>query len=184
MRTSDFDMKQFDPFNDRTSRDIRNRLSEAFVSAIKKQDPDAVQREVDAMMPLVDEGAYRHYIKDRREKYWEVLDRIAVQGIEDVRQQAIVIWNAGLFFECHDHLEMLWSNTTGRERKALQGFIQAAGVFVHRQLGRRGSADRLSSKAVRLLEDYRRELAFIDNLDDLINAIKQNGADAPKLKGK
>lgn len=134
-------------------------------------------------MPLVHEGVYRHYIDDRTGKYLAVLDRIADKKIDDARQQAIVIWNAGLFFECHDHLEMLWQNTRGDGRRAIQGLIQAAGVFVHRQLGRKRAAEKLSNRAVRLLEDYRRELAFIANLEDLITALKHKGADAPKLKG-
>jgi hypothetical protein len=175
--------KRFDPFNDRTSRDIRNRLSEALVKALHQKDPGAVQREVDALGSLADQGVYRHYIEDRRQRYRQVLEKIEARKIDDPKQQAMVIFNAGLFFECHDHLEVLWSHAVGPERKALQGLIQAAGVFVHRQMEHDSAAEKLSTRAVRLIEENRRQFAFIANLEDLIAALKQQGAQAPRLKG-
>jgi RNase P subunit RPR2 len=152
--------------------------------ALREKDPGAVQREVDKLMPLAEERAYRHYIEDRRRRYRKVMEQIAAREISDLKQQAIVVWNAGLFFECHDLLEGLWIRARGKERKALQGLIQAAGVFVHRQPGRDQAANKLSYRAVRLIEEYRGELAFIENIKDLIVALKQNGAEAPELKGK
>jgi len=153
------------------------------VGAIEAQDPGVIEQAVDSLMPLAGEEGYRCYIEDRRARYRRVLAQIAARGIGDVKQQAIVIWNAGLFFECHDHLERVWSGAAGGDRKALQGLIQAAGVFVHRQLGRTRAADRLASRAVRLIEDHRGRLAFITNMEVLIAALKQKGAEAPQLKG-
>ena len=177
--------QDFDPFNDRTSRDIRNRLSEAFVTALGRLDIEPVRQEADTLKSLSTSTpkAYRDYIQDRVKRYGKVLDRAATGQIKDSKYQAILIWNAGLFFECHEHLETSWLNAEGNKRKALQGLIKAAGVFVHRELGRRNAAEKLSPKAVDLLECYRKQLYFIANLEDLIGSLKKEGAEAPKLKG-
>ena len=173
----------FDPFNDRTSRDIRNRLSEAFVIALGLLDPVPVRQEVDVLKRLFTSEAYTDYIRDRVGRYGEILHQALADQIQDPKHQAILIWNAGLFFECHEILESLWLNAEGESRKALQGLIKAAGVFVHRELGRTNAAEKLSPKAVTLLRRYQQQLPFIANVEDLISALEKNGADAPKLKG-
>jgi len=173
----------FDPFNDRTSREIRNRLSESFVIAIGRLDPAPVQQEAVTLKALFYSRAYRDYIKERMTRYRKVLEQAAAGRISDPKHQAILVWNAGLFFECHEHLEALWLNAEGNERKALQGLIKAAGVFVHRELGRTTAAEKLSPKAVNLLQCYRKQLSFITNMEDLIDALNKNGAGAPKLTG-
>jgi hypothetical protein len=172
----------FDPFNDRISRDIRNRLSEAFVTALGRLDSVPLRQEADALKGLSGPKAYRDYIQDRVARYRKVLDQAAANQTDDPKHQAVLIWNAGLFFECHEHLEALWRNAAGDERKALQGLIKAAGVFVHRELGRKKAAERLSPKAVTLLEGYRNQLTFIANLEELISALNRNGAEAPTLR--
>ena len=172
----------FDPFNDRMSRDTRNRLSEAFVSALGRLDLEPVRQEADALKGLSIPKSCADYIRNRVRRYGQILDQAAAGQIRDPKQQVLLVWNAGLFFECHELLETLWLNTDGAERKALQGLIQSAGVFVHRELGRKTPAEKLSPKAVNLLERYRSQLYFIANLEDLISALKKNGAGAPKLK--
>lgn len=175
-------VRGFDPFNDRTSRDIRNRLSEAFVTALERLDAEPVRREADFLTGF-STRAHGDYIEDRVRRYLELLHHITANRIRDSKHQAVLIWNSGLFFECHEHLETLWLNAEGKERKALQGLIKAAGVFVHRELGRENAAEKLSPKAVSLLEACRKQLFFIANLEDLLSALKKNGAKAPKLKG-
>ncbi len=176
-------VQHFDPFNDRTSRDIRNRLSEAFVPALGQLDLEPVRKEADAFKNLSIPNACMDYIQDRVRRYDEVLNRATAGQIKDPKHQVILIWNEGLFFECHEILETLWLKSEGDQRKALQGLIQAAGVFVHRELGRANAAEKLSPRAVHLLESHREQLSFITNIEDLLAALKKEGADAPELKG-
>jgi hypothetical protein len=132
----------FDPFNDRLARDIRNSLSSALVSdlsADKSEKTDQVVRfwEQQELLPL-----YQDYIRQTRERYRQVEVEIKSARIKDPRFQALVLWNAGLFFELHELLETIWHGTQGMERTGLKGLIQAAGVYVHRlreNLGRQGS---------------------------------------------
>lgn len=176
----------FDPFNDRKSRDIRNRLSEAFVSSLRKQNPEILRQEarvVKAAEGMAREAVYREYIQDRLTRYQRVLDQSKNLFPDDPNRVMLLIWNAGLFFECHEYLEKYWLKAADGERTALQGLIKAAGVFVHRTLGREASARRLSPKALHLIVSSRGQLSFIRNLKDLIAALKNHGAEAPKLKG-
>jgi predicted metal-dependent hydrolase len=80
-------------------------------------------------------------------------------------------FNAGLFFECHDTLEEVWSGVRGPSRDFFQGLIQLAVGFYH--LGndnRRGAATMLRRALSRLgkygdrhagveLRNLRREVA-------------------------
>lgn len=45
--------------------------------------------------------------------------------------QGIEQFNAGLFFECHDSLEEVWSGVRGPSRDFFQGLIQVAVGFYH-----------------------------------------------------
>ena len=91
------------------------------------------------------------------------------------------IWNAHLFFETHEHLEGLWQKSKPGEKEALKGLIQAAGAFVHRERGYAPGADQLAVKARGLLKKYGRQLHFIDNLIDLLRALKDSAAQSPLL---
>ena len=173
----------FDPFGDRKSRDIRNRLSKEFVEALQKRSLKPVCQAAEALVDVSGEKKYKDYIQDRLARYSKVLGRIQATHLRDPKRQALCIWNAGLFFECHEHLEMIWQSASGEERKALQGFIKAAGVFVHRGLGRDAPASRLAPKALELVLSCREQLSFIENLEDLIVSLNNHGAVAPQLKG-
>ena len=87
----------FDPFNDRTARDIRNSLSSALVSVLsagKGKSIDQVVRDLESqtLAPL-----YQEYIRQTRERYRQVEFSIKSAGIKEPRLQALVLWNAGLF---------------------------------------------------------------------------------------
>jgi predicted metal-dependent hydrolase len=45
--------------------------------------------------------------------------------------EGIRLFNAEDFFECHDVLEELWSETLGEEKKFYQGLIQASVALFH-----------------------------------------------------
>jgi predicted metal-dependent hydrolase len=44
---------------------------------------------------------------------------------------AIRDFNGGRFFECHDTLEALWVESSGKEKRFLQGMIQVSVGFYH-----------------------------------------------------
>lgn len=117
------------------------------------------------------DGVYADYVKDRLERYRQAFEQIKANQINDPKIQAVVIWNHGLFFEVHDHLEHLWQQTAGDERQAYKGLIQAAGVYVHLEFSRRQAAGRLAVKSADLIRKYADWLSFIGNLNLLIDRL-------------
>jgi hypothetical protein len=173
----------FDPFNDRLARDIRNSLSEAFVDALTRLDQSGYQAAARKWLAGNPPDVYAGYIKDRLERYARVFGEINANGISDAKIQVLVIWNYGLFFEVHDHLERLWQQTEGDEHQALKGLIQAAGVYIHLKLNHRQAAERLAIKSSACMQKYAHCLTFIDNLNLLIDKLQSLDILPPVLKG-
>jgi predicted metal-dependent hydrolase len=74
-------------------------------------------------------------------------DRAALEaGIEQ--------FNHGLFYECHDTLEEVWSGLRGPGRGFVQGLIQVAVGFYHLGNGNRAGARALLRRALGRLEGY------------------------------
>jgi hypothetical protein len=172
----------FDPFSDRLSRDIRNSLSDAFVTSLKQKDAGYCQ---DLSQKWFEKGpapVYKEYIRDRIRRYDLALQHIRHSQIADARVQAVILWNHGLFFEVHDILENIWHKTQGEEHQAIKGLIKAAGVYVHLEYNRLDSAERLAGKAVRLIRKHANCLGFISNLKVLIGALMTCDPLPPKLK--
>jgi predicted metal-dependent hydrolase len=71
-------------------------------------------------------------------------------------------FNAGLFFECHDTLEDLWTGVRGPSRDFFQGLIQVAVGFYHLGNGNRVGAERLLGRALARLEGYPPEYGGVD----------------------
>jgi DUF309 family protein family protein len=76
--------------------------------------------------------------------YTDVLDSLHemdpwLRGLNPLRRvlaQAAACFNAGLFFEAHEHLEQVWrSQPRGQTRKFLQGLIQISVGYHHAQRG-------------------------------------------------
>jgi predicted metal-dependent hydrolase len=63
-------------------------------------------------------------------------------------------FNAGLFYECHDTLEDLWSGVRGPSRDFFQGLIQVAVGLYHLGNGNRAGATSLLDRAARRLQAY------------------------------
>ncbi len=172
----------FDPFNDRLSRDIRNTLSEAFVDALAQMAPSAYQVAAAKWLAAKPAPGYVKYIQDRLHRYDHALEQIKSTRLHDALVQSLVIWNHGLFFEFHDHLERIWQQTTGDEHEALKGLIKAAGAYIHMESNRHQAAERLSTKSVNLIRRYSHCLTFISNLNVLTESIKNLNPVPPKLK--
>ncbi len=175
-------MNRFDPFTERKSREIRNRLSDSLMQSLDELRPDLFESVASVLMAENPLPVYRSYVDDRLLRYRESLDEIAARGLSDKFFQALVLWmNQGLFFEAHERLETVWRESSGELRAALKGLIQAAGVFVHMEQGRTDSAGRLSAKARDLLEKHG-HLLPIDGAE-LLKSLKEGHHRAPRLRG-
>lgn len=135
----------FDPFNDRTARTVRNTLSEMLGGCLER-------REIFAEPPAdllrrYPQPPYSDYIRDRVVRY-QAATRDALSGSVSPVARAAILWRHGLYFEAHDVLEPHWMAASGEEREGLQGLIQAAGAYVHREAGHDAAAARLASKAL------------------------------------
>ena len=69
-------------------------------------------------------------------------------------ERGVSEFNAGLFFECHDTLEELWSGLRGPCRNFFQGLIQVAVAFYHLGNGNLRGADSMLARALRRFEGY------------------------------
>ncbi len=171
----------FDPFNHRLSRDIRNSLAEAFVDALQAADKSYYQRTAGQWLAMNLADACNGYIRDRSRRYDDVFEQIRVYSIDDAKHQVLVSWNHGLFFEVHEQLERIWHKTHGDEYQALQGLIQAAGVYIHLEFDHRPAAEKLAAKSFERIQKYADCLTFIDNLDILLEKLKDLDAAPPPL---
>ena len=67
-------------------------------------------------------------------------------------REGLRLFNEEEYFECHDVLEELWSETVGKERKFLQGLIQASIALFHFGNENFGGAKKLYLSAVKNLD--------------------------------
>jgi len=172
----------FDPFNDRLSRDIRNVLSEAFIAALAYLNREVYLEAAGRWDPENLASAYRTYIQDRLQRYRRVFKQVQENRLNNALTRALVIWNQGLFFEFHDHLEGIWKHSSGDEHQALKGLIKAAGVYIHLEFNHQPAAERLAVKSVSLIEQYSHCLVFIANLNVLVEKLRNLDPLPPQLK--
>lgn len=69
-------------------------------------------------------------------------------------REGLRLFNEEEFFECHDVLEELWSETLGEEKKYFQGLIQAAIALFHFGNENFGGAKKLYLSARKNLDPY------------------------------
>jgi uncharacterized protein len=173
--------KPFDPFNDRRSRDIRNTLSTALVSELSGDGRLRLQDVARRWLADAGEAAYQTFIHQSMAAYNRILQKVQSDGVTDPCLQAVVLWNAKLFFEVHELLESVWLGSAGTQRKALGGLIQAAGVFVHRGRNHDKAAQGLARRAMKNLEAASPCLGFIQDLAPLMASLKDPTAAPPLL---
>lgn len=68
--------------------------------------------------------------------------------------KGIELFNEGEFFECHDELEEVWTETIGPEREFYQGLIHASVCLFHFEGGNLGGARKMYDSCCRYLEPY------------------------------
>ena len=72
------------------------------------------------------------------------------------------LFNAGLFFECHEWFEAMWKATRGTEKDFYQGIVQAAAAFYHYEKRNRHGARTLIHKGRRRLASYPAHFLGVD----------------------
>ncbi|MBI5896651.1 MAG: DUF309 domain-containing protein [Desulfobacterales bacterium] len=160
-----------DPFSDRMARDIRNSLSSALVRELTASDGEGIAAVADQWLAKPVTEVYRSYVEEHSRVYRQVLQDIRSKGLRSTRLQAVALWNAGLYFELHELLETIWIDAPEPERTALKGWIQAAGAYLHFERGKPDAARGLAQRARRHLAAGAAALAFIVNLDQLIETL-------------
>ncbi len=69
-------------------------------------------------------------------------------------------FNAGLFFESHEHLEEVWQQERGPVRDFYKGLIQLAAAYVHLGRGNLKGGERLCRTGLQYLEPFEATGAF------------------------
>ena len=173
--------KIFEPFMDRQSRDIRNALSESLVDVLKQKSLVPAQKVAGEFRSRPLESCYREYIDMRLQKYEQALGVIGASENIDPLWQGLVLWDLGLFFEVHEILEHAWLRAAGDEKMLLQAMIRAAGVYIKLEHGYDAAAEKISAKAVPVIEKNRERLAAYTDSEILLTALRQVSKKAPIL---
>lgn len=98
---------------------------------------------------------------------------------------AVRLFNDEEFFECHDVLEELWTETMSEERRFYQGLIQAAVALFHFGNGNLGGARKLYHSSSAYLKPYRLRYmgldvaAFLDDFKDCFQELLDAGETYP-----
>lgn len=174
---------EFNPFEDRYSRNVRNDLSSEFAAAIESQNTDRLVTKVEFYKSQNLAPCYQQYIDDRYARYQTALSTLVHQPADPI-VQGIVLWNNGLFFEFHEVLEQAWMKADGTEKLLLQALIRAAGVYIKREYGYNEPAARIAAKAVAVLREYGSALSACRNVDTLIAALEADDAPPPFLQSR
>ncbi len=77
-----------------------------------------------------------------------------ILSVPEAIQRYCIDFNAGRFYEAHEHLEEVWQFERGPVRDCYKGLIQAAAAGVHLQRGGYGGARRLLRTAAAYIEPY------------------------------
>lgn len=174
----------FDPFQDRTSRDIRNSLSSALAQAIAGGNYTAVE-DMAASLLIGHSGQqqpYRSYIESRLVRYRRALAAIT-EGSADPLWQGLILWDLQLFFEMHEVLEHAWYHAEGNRKLLLQAMIRAAGVYVKLEFGYNRQAAKMAAKAVDFLALNADMLRQYFEPEKLLDALKTLEPKPPSLLG-
>lgn len=78
----------------------------------------------------------------------------AILSQQEKFEKGVVLFNSGHFFECHDVIEEVWQEWTGKDRTFFQGIIHVAVGFYHLENENyRGSRSQLT-KGISKLQRY------------------------------
>ena len=123
------------------SLSLRNHLAEIILTALG--DP-AARRQLDAQDFA--------WLGEATEEQAAIV-RARARRASEALAAAAALFDAGLYFEVHELLEPYWTRAAGAERQALQGLIQVAVAFQHRDNGNvEGARSLLVDGSARLRE--------------------------------
>jgi predicted metal-dependent hydrolase len=87
---------------------------------------------------------------------------ISSEEVDRLFEQAILHFNNGNYFECHDCLELIWLQISSRERHFFQGMLHiAVGLYHFENKNYRGARNQLY-KAVRRLVHFQPSFNGVD----------------------
>ncbi|WP_246293819.1 DUF309 domain-containing protein [Desulfobacter latus] len=164
----------FNPFEDRTDRDVRNLLGSAFISALQKGDQAALAQAVSDLGRKNLPDTAQIYIKARYDRYTAVLAQVSSNPPlgADIYAIAGLLWDESLFFECHEWLEQNYRAVQGQEKKVLQAMIRTAGTFELLTYNRKKAAVSVAAKALSVLESHVLQVPESFNIQPKINCLK------------
>lgn len=172
---------EFNPFEIRRCRDIRNRLGSAMIDSIRRGHLEPARRAASAVEPKDERDD--EFVENRLSRYETVLEEIRIQGIApgDVYPIADLLWHQGLFFECHEWLEQNWQVVHGLEKQVLQALIRSAGACELFAYGRINGAVRTASKALTVLIRNRENIPPGVDIQPQIDRLKTMVTENPDL---
>ena len=146
----------FNPFEDRTDRDVRNLLGSAFIDALHKGNQTPVAQAVADLDRRQLPGPTQNYINARYDRYAAVLAQMSSNPLlgADIYAIAGLLWDESLFFECHEWLEQDYRAVQGQKKKILQAMIRTAGTFELLAYNRKKAAVSVAAKALAVLESH------------------------------
>ncbi|NDY73789.1 DUF309 domain-containing protein [Desulfobacter hydrogenophilus] len=146
----------FNPFENRTDRDVRNYLGSAFIDALHTGDPTPVAQAVSNLRLQKLPDPAQRYMNVRDDRYTAVLEQISSNSLlgADIYAIAGLLWDESLFFECHEWLEQNYKAVQGQEKKVLQAMIRTAGTFELLTYNRKKAAVSVAAKALSVLESH------------------------------
>jgi hypothetical protein len=163
-------LPEFDPFQNRLCRDIRNELSERLMAILAGTGGGMLSSIAESYTSGNIEPFMRDYIDDRLSRYQTVFNQIRVAKIprDETYGIALLLWDEELFFEVHEWLEKRWLVAHGTDKDILQALIRAAGTYVHLKHGRLEGANKMAVRAVETLLQHKEMVPSIFNVEVLV----------------
>ena len=173
--------------------DLRNGLYGLFVSALALPEKNYFDSAERCAAELSSKEGDLEYLLDRVPRFARALRACRglparLEGLSRDLRVGAILFNQGLFFDCHEFLETAWKRREGREKIFIQGLIQAAAGFHKFELGSpSGAAGLLKSAAEKLGDAELGGVSFRDfsiKLLDSARRIEEGGfkiRNAPKM---
>lgn len=164
----------FNPFECRTDRDVRNLLGSAFIDALYKGDQAPVAQAVSDLGRTALTVPAQNYIKARHDRYTAIWAQMSSNPFleADIHATAGLLWDEGLFFECHEWLEQDYRSLQGQEKKVLQAMIRTAGTFELLAYDRKKAAASVAAKALAVLESHFLQVPESFNIEPKITCLR------------
>lgn len=105
------------------------------------------------------------YLRRQTSRLLDALKQVrmlAPKGNAAELRRGIALFNAGLYFECHELLEGVWRATPGPERAFYHGVVQVAAAFYHYEKRNFHGARTLLTKGLQKLEEFPDQYREVD----------------------